>query len=206
VVGSLAALAQRAVTGHGARVDASLVDAAMWGLAEDVARAATAPAPGWPAMASRATYRCRDERYVTVAASEPRTWAVLCQALGVTELAEHRIGIDEQAAIERLRSVFATEDAATWLSRPGLAGGVGPVHEPADLLGDAHLAARGAITVIDHTDIRVLASPLRMRGADGVATSATSAPPAIGEHTDDVLAEHGFAATEIRALRDAGVV
>lgn len=206
IIGILSAYAQRSVTGHGARIDASLVDAAMWSLAEDVARAATAPAPGWPAMASRATYRCADGRYVTVASSEPRTWAALCAGIGVSELADHGIGVDENAAIARLREVFATKEASAWLTHPGLAGGVGPVNTPGDLLDDPHLAARGAITTIDGTDTRVLANPLRMRGPDGVTTTATSYPPDIGAHTDEVLTEHGFTAAEIAALREASVI
>ncbi len=206
VIGILSAYAQRSVTGHGARIDASLVDAAMWSLAEDVARAATAPAPGWPAMASRATYRCADGRYVTVASSEPRTWAALCAGLDVAELADHRIGVAEDAAIARLRSVFATKAASAWLTHPGLAGGVGPVNTPGDLLDDPHLAERGAITTIDGTDTRVLANPLRMRGPDGVTTTATSPPPDIGANTDEVLTEHGFTAAEIAALREASVI
>jgi crotonobetainyl-CoA:carnitine CoA-transferase CaiB-like acyl-CoA transferase len=206
VVGILSAIAQRAVTGRGARIDASLVEAAMWSVAEDVARAATAPAPGWPAMASRGTYRCADGRHVTVAASEPRTWTALCAALDVPELAEHRIGVDEPAAIARLRDVFATRDAATWTAHPGLAGGVGPVHAPADLLDHPHLAARGAITTIHGTDTRILANPLRLRGPDGVSTTATAPPPDIGQHTAEVLAEHGFAPHEIAALRDAAII
>ena len=106
VVGILGAVAQRAVTGHGARVDASLVAASSWTIAEDIARAANAPTPGWPSMASRAVYRCSDGRHVTVASSEPRTWAALCAALDVPELADHRIGVDEQAASARLAAVL----------------------------------------------------------------------------------------------------
>jgi crotonobetainyl-CoA:carnitine CoA-transferase CaiB-like acyl-CoA transferase len=130
----------------------------------------------------------------------------LCAALEVAELVDHRIGIDEPAAIARLREVFATRDAAAWLAHPGLAGGVGPVHTPGDLLDDPHLAARGAITHIDGTETRVLANPLRLRGPDGITTTATAPPPDIGQHTDAVLAEHGFSAAETAALRDAKVI
>ena len=206
LVGILSAVAQRAVTGHGARIDASLVEAASWTIAEDIARAANAPTPGWPALASRAVYRCADGRHVTVASSEPRTWAALCAALDVADLAGHRIGTDEAAAITRLAAVFATEPAAVWLVDPGLAGGVGPVNAPEDLLCDPQFVARDAITTIDGTDTRILANPIRVRGIDGRSSTATAPPPEIGEHTQPVLAEAGFTPREIADLCDARIV
>lgn len=206
VIGIVSAVAQRARTGHGARVDTSLVEAASWMISEDIARAASAPAPGWPPFASRAVYRCADGRHVTVAAAEPRTWATLCAALEVPDLADHRLGVAEDAATARLAAVFATRPAAHWCAAPGLAGGVGPVNEPLDVLTDAQFTARGAIGTIDGTDTRVLAGPVRLRGADGSTTPATTPPPAIGEHTDEVLTATGFTTDEVAALRAAGVV
>jgi alpha-methylacyl-CoA racemase len=206
VVGILAACAQRSRTGHGARIDTSLVEAATWMISEDVARAASAPAPGWPAMASRAVYRCADDRDVTVASSEPRTWATLCAALDVPDLAGHRIGIDEAAAMERLAAVFATRPAAHWLVTPGLAGGVGPVNAPGDLLADPHYGDRSSIRTIEGSTTRVFVNPVRVQGVDGSAQPALSPPPELGADTDQVLAEAGFDADEIAALRAADVI
>jgi alpha-methylacyl-CoA racemase len=203
--GILAALAQRDRTGHGAFVDASLAGAAMWAIAEDVARAAVAPAPSWPPMAGRAVYVCADGRRVTVAATEPRSWAALCEALDVPDLAEHRHGVDEPATIDRLTAVFATKPAAAWLERPGFAGGVGPCHEPADVLDDPNVRARGDIVHLE-TGESVLANPLRISGADGAAATALSPPPGLGQHTDELLAEAGFSPDEIQTLRDAAVI
>jgi crotonobetainyl-CoA:carnitine CoA-transferase CaiB-like acyl-CoA transferase len=203
--GILAALAQRDRTGHGAFVDASLTGAAMWAVAEDVARAAVAPAPSWPPMAGRAVYRCADGRLVTVAATEPRSWAALCEALDVPELAEHRHGVDEPATIDRLTTVFATKPAAAWLERPGFSGGVGPCHEPADLLDDPHVQARGDVVQLASGET-VLGNPLRITNADGAASTALEPPPDLGQHTDELLAEAGFSSDEIQALRDAAVI
>jgi alpha-methylacyl-CoA racemase len=204
--GILAALAQRDRTGHGAFVDASITGAAAWALAEDVARAAVAPAPSWPPMAGRAVYRCADGRLVTVAATEPKSWAALCEALELPELAEHRHGVDEPATLERVGAAFATKPAAAWLERPGFAGGVGPCHEPADLLDDPHVRARGDVVQLEGTDASVLGNPLRIHGAGGASGTALSPPPALGEHTDELLAEAGFSTDEIRALRDAAAI
>lgn len=206
-VGLLAALLEARATGTGRRLEVAMTEAASWVLAEDVAREANAPAPGWGAFAARNTYRCADGRWVTVAATEPRTWAALCDALGDESLAAHQIGQDEDAAVARVAEILATKDAAEWVANPGLAGGVGPVLEPADLLGDAGVRARGGLVELDDGAGTVLAGPIRWAGPHGGAsTAARSAPPDLGADTDEVLAAAGLDAGSIEALRAAGAI
>lgn len=207
-LGIVAAINARHATGVGARVDANMVDSAMWMLSEDVARAANSPMPGWGTMAARGVYRCADGRYVTVASNEPRTWSALCEGLEVPDLAGHRIGVDDEpAAIARLTEVFLTQPAAHWQLAPGLRGGVGPVNDPADLLTDPQLTERAGMVTLDGTDVQVLATPLRLDGASGAAaTLATAPPPALGDDTDAVLTRARYSTEEIAALRDAGVI
>lgn len=208
-VGILAALVARERTGEGARVDASLAEAALWLLSEDVVRSAVAPGPNWGPMAARQNYRCADGRWVTVAATEPAAWARLCAALELPDLAEQVIGGDEPAKIERLAAAFAKRPAAHWVREPGLAGGVGPVNEPGELLDDPHLAARATIVDLPGglEGTRVVANPLRIGGADGRGSSAGLRwPPDLGADTDAALAEAGFSPEEIAALRADGVV
>ena len=208
VAGVLAAVVDASRTGVGRQVEVDMTDSAMWVLAEDVARAANAPAPGWGPLAGRHVYTCADGRQVTVASTEPRTWAALCEALDVPDLAGHRLGADpEGPVIARLVEVFGTRSAAEWLARPGLAGGVGPVHAVEDLLEDPQVTERRSLTALDGSDARVLANPIRLDGADGAAASAgLSEPPALGRDTDAVLAHAGYAPDEIAALRSAGIV
>ena len=205
VVGILSALSQRERTGHGAYVDASLVDSAMWALVEPIARAASAPGPDWGDLAARQVYLCADGRYVTVAATEPKSWAALCAALDVPELAEHRHGVDEPAAIARLTHAFASQPQAAWLESPGFAGGVGPLYSPDDLLDAPQVTGRGALHTIDGTDTRVLGNPLRINGVDGSASTATAPAPDLGADTAAVLTEAGFTEAEIAELRADGV-
>ena len=58
-----------------------MADSAMWALGENFALEANAPAPGWGTMVGRNVYTCSDGRQVTVAATEPRSWAALTAAL-----------------------------------------------------------------------------------------------------------------------------
>ena len=208
--GLLAALLAAGRTGEGRRLEVSMAEAASWVLSEDVAREANAPAPGWGAFAARNVYRCADGRWVTVAATEPRTWSALCEALDDPELAAHQMGRDEAAAVQRVAKLLATRDAAEWVARPGLAGGVGPVLEPADLLADPSLTERGGLVELYETSgstTKVLGSPIRWAGPDGDAsTRARSQPPDLGADTDEVLRAAGVSADEIAALREAGAI
>lgn len=207
VSGILAAVAERDHTGVGRKVDASMVDSAMWLLSENVARAANQPGPVWPPLAGRGVYRCADDRLVTVAATEPKPWTLLCEALGLAHLSDHQLGVDEAAARAELTAAFATRPAAHWVHTPGLAGGVGPVNTSADLVEDPHVQARHGIVPLDGSATRVLANPLRFDEAPaGAGTLATAPPPELGEHTDAVLAEAGFSPEEMASLHDDGVV
>lgn len=206
--GILAAVVARARTGTGSRIDTAMADAAMWPLSDAIARQASAPGPGWGSFAARAVYRCADDRFVTVTATEPRSWAALCAALDVPDLADHVLGVDEAAATARLAEVLAGEPAEHWLREPGLAGGVGPVHDPIDLLTDEHVQARSSVIPVEGPDgPRVLASPIRVDGADGLGSSWGRSPaPACGEHTDDALVAAGYTTDEVAALRDQGAI
>lgn len=206
--GILAALHAAQRSGRGTRLDANMVDSAMWVRSEDVARAANAPGPSWGTFAARNVYACADGRHVTVAASEPRTWAALCEALGDPDLAGHRLGVDADEPVRRrLAELFRTRPARDWVEHPGLAGGVGPVNDAADLLDDPQVTGRGSLVTLDGIGTRVLANPLRFHSAPGdQASHATAPPPDLGAHTDTVLREAGFDDAEVAALRDGAVV
>jgi crotonobetainyl-CoA:carnitine CoA-transferase CaiB-like acyl-CoA transferase len=200
--GIVAALQGRERTGVGSRVDADMVDSAIWMLAEQVTRAANAPAPAWGAFAARNNYRCADGRWVTCTASEPRSWAAMVEALGLPDLTDYRMGSDEEAVMARLAAAFATKPQADWVANPGMAGGIGPVYEAADLLDDPQVTHRRGVVRIDGDGPAVVANPLRIDRALGDAGSHALGPaPDLGADTDAVLAAAGFTLGEIATLR-----
>lgn len=206
-VGILAAVAERSRTGVGTRVDAAITEASQWVLSEAFTRQSAPTSPDWGPFASAAVYRCGDGRHVAVTATEPRSWAALCEALGAPDLVGHRMGVDDEvAAAARLRELFATRPAAHWLDTPGLAGGVGPVLTPTEIATDDQVAARHGVVTVDN-GLPVVASPVRVGTCDGVeATAATTAPPTLGGDTDAALAACGYSGAEITELRAAGAV
>ncbi len=208
VVAITSALVQRAATGVGARVEANMLESSMWMIQDHVTRGLVGPASGWGSFAGRGIYTCADGRQVTVTASEPRSWAVLCEAIDRADLAAIPLGEDEPRKIEAVTAALLTRPAAEWVAAPGLAGGVGPVNRPEDLVDEPQVVARrGIVALDDEARTPVVANPIRVDGADGDAASfARSAPPTLGADTDEVLLDAGFSADEVAALHAEGVV
>ncbi len=81
----------------------------------------------------------------------------------------------------------------------------GPVYDLDEVLADAQVKARGLLNELDYDGraVPVAAPPVRLGETPG---NINGRAPRLGEHTDEVLGEIGFAAREIAALRDDGVV
>ena len=81
----------------------------------------------------------------------------------------------------------------------------GPVYDLDEVLADAQVNARGLLNELDYdgSAVPVAAPPVRLGETPG---SVYGRAPRLGEHTDEVLGEIGFAAREIAALHDEGVV
>ncbi len=201
-----AALFDRERTGRGRWIDISLTEAATWLLTGSDRSLAEG---SWiPVSASRRLYRCADGRYVTVAAQEPRTWAALCEGLGLPELArEGPLVVEHSAELEaRLASAFATRPAAEWLTLLGPKGAaISIVNHGADVVSDPHVRTRESVVEIE--GVPLPANPIRMGDRDGFHRATnTGAPPKVGADTSWLLSNAGFSTAEIDGLRSAGAV
>ncbi len=77
----------------------------------------------------------------------------------------------------------------------------GPVLAVDEAMAAEHTAARAMVTELG--DYRGLGTPIKMSRTPG---GTRSRPPKFGEHTDAVLARHGYSAQEIAALKAAGAI
>jgi crotonobetainyl-CoA:carnitine CoA-transferase CaiB-like acyl-CoA transferase len=83
----------------------------------------------------------------------------------------------------------------------------GPVLSPQQALDHPHIRAAGFLQDVDYPGLPksapVARAAIRLSETPG---EIASRPPMLGEHTDAVLAELGYAAAEIAALREGGVI
>ena len=104
--------------------------------------------------------------------------------------------------------MFAVASADTWIERLDAAGvPAGPINEIADVFADPHVRHRGMKVELQHEqlgDLPGVASPIMI---DGKRAVASSAPPMLGENTDEILARDlGLNSGQIAAVRARGIV
>ncbi|MBK8468593.1 MAG: CaiB/BaiF CoA-transferase family protein [Candidatus Phosphoribacter sp.] len=219
VAGLLAALHEAVRSGVGQVVDAAIVDGASYLTTFTHALADAgmwAQPPGNNVLDTGApfyeVYECADRRHLAVAALEPQFYAELLALLGEhagLDLAdddprrpEHRLDQRRWPEAKSLwEKLFRTRTRDEWcavLERSDAC--VAPVLALSEAPEHAHLATRAAYGVVGGPTLPVPA-PRFSR-----TPSAPRPVVAPGTHTDDVLAELGYDATRIAALRAAGEV
>ena len=170
--GIVAAVHGRERTGVGVRVDANMVDSGIWMLAEQLTRAANSSFPGWGSSAARNNYRCADGRWITCTGSEPKAWALIVDALGLPDLADHKNGDDERRrhrdARGRVRHQAAARIGSSTRAWPAVSARCTSWTTCVD---DPQITHREGMPQPGGDGPRVVANPLRFDRATGDAGS-----------------------------------
>jgi len=217
----VAGLYQRERTGRGSMVSTSLMANGLWMNAIQVqgvlSGAAIVPRPPREeAMSALANlYCCRDGRWFLMVQTGAETqWEPFAKCIGRPDLLTDPRFATRQARNAHPREltaildkVFSERDWPEWraiLEQSGIAYEV--VTTPNDIPVDRQMQASGALSPIE--DPRAGArltvnSPIWIKGQEKVPPTIA---PEIGEHTVEVLREHGVAVEEIDRLLRAGVV
>ena len=218
-MGVLAAVVRRHGSGAGQRVDTSLLEAAIvhtyWQSAMCMATG-KAPGPMGSAHPLTAPYQAfaTADGWIIVGAANQNTWVRLLGVIEVPAIAEDPRFSDNAgrmanlAALEEaLGPVFARRTSGDWLARLEAAGvPAGPVLDVAQMHADPQVRARDMVVEAPHSRLGPVATiglPVKFSETPGRVSRGA---PVYGEHTRQVLAEHGFAAAAVDDMIAAGAV
>ena len=216
VIGLLAAVIQRQATGLGQQVDVSMTDCAfsLHAMA-GAGYLAAGVEPEWESHVLNGGsfydyYRSRDGRWFAVGSLEPPFMQQLCQVLERPELAAQGLAPQpeaQQALKRELAAAFESRDFADWCARfADVDACVEPVLSLAEALQHPQMQARGLVSEVPREGApaqRQIKCPIKFStGLD--APRHIGAP--LGEHGSQVLAELGYDAEQIAALRATGVL
>ncbi len=217
-IGLLAALRVRDQTGQGQFIDLSLLEsqaAYLTVLAGDYFATGRAPRPlgnEHPSIVPYQVFRAADKDVVIAVGSE-KQWAQFCEVLGLgAEVRDDPRFADNQARLKHraeLIPILAARLAQIPSGEllPQLRAAeipCGPINTVPDLLGDEHYRSRGNVVEQNHARaglVQSLANPVHFSEAPAAYRLP---PPALGEHSEQVLAELGYSAAEVARLRAAG--
>ena len=106
-----------------------------------------------------------------------------------------------------LTGIFKRHPASDWLERLEGAGvPAGPVLDIAGMQADAQAVARGMVMQVPHSrvgPVKTLGHPVHY---SATPTEITRGAPLLGEHTREILAQHGYSLGEVDKFLAEGVV
>ncbi|WP_348688588.1 CaiB/BaiF CoA transferase family protein [Acidovorax soli] len=215
-----AALADRERSG-GTFIDVSMLEAVMatmgWAVSNHlIAGREPKPMGNENVTASPSgTFRTGDG-LLNIAANKQEQFEAVCQVVGRPELItdarfserqarlQHRFEL--KAALEEAMAMKSTDEWWTLFNQAGVP--AGPVYSVPQALEHPQVAERGMVGRFDNVpgvgrDIRLVRTGFKVNGQ---APRVDSAPPTLGQHSDEILAELGYSPLEIEALKEEKAV
>jgi crotonobetainyl-CoA:carnitine CoA-transferase CaiB-like acyl-CoA transferase len=218
-LGITAAWAHKLRTGEGQVVDTSLMEAALqqtfWHASVYFATGVS-PGPTGSAHILAAPYQAfhAADGWINIGGANQANWERIAEVLGHPEWrADPRFATNTArkenlaALVELMNAVLTTRTRAEWLEAFDAAGvPAGPVHSIGEALSHPQTLAREMVVETHHPQagpVKSIGCPIRF---SATPASVTRPAPLLGEHTREVLREHGYSEPEIDALVADGVV
>ena len=213
-VGVLAALR----AGVGQRIDVSLLESTLAMLINQAQNAfATGEQPqrrgnAHPNIVPYETFATADGE-IAVAVATERQWPRLCTALGLNELIDDPRFVDNGARVrhrDELRPLLAASlglrPSAEWLAALDAAQiPCGPVNDVLAAFAQPQAVARDMRVSVEHPvlgRVEQIGLPYKL---SATPASIRSAPPILGEHSDEILSELGYSTDDIAEMRSSAL-
>jgi crotonobetainyl-CoA:carnitine CoA-transferase CaiB-like acyl-CoA transferase len=204
-LGVVSAIHHAQHTGKGQFLDVSMYDAMMAFQKSAVAQYGFTGKPN-PAGLQRAMtlypfdlFPTKDGR-IAIAVAQPRHWDLLCAAMERADLMTDERCATNDARLEHV--AWVEEQICAWTTQLTRAEvmkkldgciPVGPVQDMRDIFRDEHVEARQMLETCDpggeNPDIALAANPIKF---SDTPTTLYQAPPKLGAHNSEVLAEFGI--------------
>ena len=167
-----------------------------------------------PGITPSNTHTTRDGRHITIGANGDAIFRRLMRAMGRDDLAEDATLADNAGRDARREELYALIDA--WVAQHDeaavlatLAAAEVPasrIYSVADMFADPQFLAREMLHTVKLPDGRDCRMPGVVPKLSGTPGGSEWIGPALGEHTDAVLAGLGYDEARIAALRAAGAI
>ncbi|MCA3418942.1 MAG: CoA transferase [Roseomonas sp.] len=219
-IGILAAVNHRNSTGQGQQIDIGMLDTHVAWLANQgmnyLATGENPPRLGnqHPNIAPYQEFPTKDG-YIILAVGNDPTFERFCKAFGQEALlsdprfATNPIRVqNRQLVTDTLTPVMKSKTTAEWIEAlEALKIGCGPINTLEQVFADPHVQAREMVVEMAHGSgetVKVIANPVKL---SATPPSYRSAPPVLGEHTQDVLTSVlKMSAADIATLKEKGIV
>ncbi len=219
VIGILAALRERDRSGQGQWVDISLLDGSVSWLtyvASGYFATGTRPPRYGSAHPTIAPYQgfATKDGDLMLAVGNDAIWRRFASVAGRADLLEDPRFTTNPLRVEHrdellplVADAMAARTSVEWVEVLDAAGvPVGPIQTVDEVVTDPQVLARGMIGEVKHPTagtVRTIGCPVRLTATP---PQVRTAPPLLGQHTDDVLAELGVDQERLVALRASGAV
>jgi crotonobetainyl-CoA:carnitine CoA-transferase CaiB-like acyl-CoA transferase len=218
-LGIMTALLEREVSGKGQWVQSSLLmsqialldfQAARYLMKGEVPQQA---GNDHPTSIPTSAFRTKDG-YMNIAATGEAMWRRLCTALAREDMLENpdfkgeasrsknRVAINAE-----ISKALAARTSAEWIALLNEEGvPCGPIYDIGQMFADPQVKHLGAAATVKSPKLGEIRIVNQAVGLSRTPASMAVAPPEIGEHTDDLLRELGYAAAAIEDLRQKKIV
>jgi crotonobetainyl-CoA:carnitine CoA-transferase CaiB-like acyl-CoA transferase len=219
-LGILIALLEREQSGEGQQVETSLLQAqifmldfqaARWLMKGEVPQQA---GNNHPTSIPTGVFKTA-EGHINIATTGHAIWERLCRAIGAEALLQNpdyataaARSKNRNALNAEIERFLAGRSSAEWVETLNAAGvPCGPIYSVDQMFADPQVRHLGIDQTVEANDacgtLRVVGQPVSL---SRTPSRIAAAPPELGEHTEAVLAEFGFSASEIAKLKQAKVV